>query len=226
MKKCIPLAVAIVLALSLTACSTARDNGMQTNSIRNQSWDNPRNNNMASMHNNTRMAISDQIADSVTEMPEVESSYVLLTDHNAYVAVALDNGRGYGATDFGRSVTDFNDRAAGTRGDVYANDLNARSKGAAGTTDRTGTADSVGRRGPALGGGTDGVTDELKSRIAERVKQINPNIQHVYVSASPDFVSRMQSYANRARNGQPLRGLIIEFNTVVERLFPTEGLNR
>lgn len=67
------------------------------------------------------------------------------------------------------------------------------------------------------------VTDELKNRIAQKAKSVNTNIRHVYVSASPDFVERMNTYRQDIQNGRPAAGFIKEFYTVVERLFPTRA---
>ena len=43
------------------------------------------------MHNNTRMDIDEQVAKEITNMKEVESATVLLTDRNAYVAIVVDD---------------------------------------------------------------------------------------------------------------------------------------
>ena len=126
-------------------------------------WDNPRNNNFAPMHNNTRMDIDEQVAKEITNMKEVESATVLLTDRNAYVAIVVDDET----------------KGNGSRGD-------------------------------------------LKQKVANKVKSLHQQINNVYVSANPDFVDRMRGYNERFRNGQPLRGLVIEFNRMVERIFPAD----
>lgn len=207
-------AVALVLALTFSACAvndngdngdgngndlgtrgTDGQNGRRVG-INNRDWDNGRNNNFTSAHNNTRMQMDDRIADAVADMPDVDSASVLLTERNAYVAVKLDNGTGY----------------TGGRAGTLNNGNRARGNG---------TTDFMGRRGPAAGAaGDDGVTDAVKSRIASKVKQMAPQVRNVYVSANPDFVNRMRGYGDRFRGGQPIRGMIIEFNRMVERVFP------
>lgn len=63
--------------------------------------------------------------------------------------------------------------------------------------------------------------DRLKDDIAAKVREMNPKIRNVFVSASPDFVERLRGYGEKADNGEPIRGLILEFNRSVERLFPS-----
>ncbi|MCQ6559733.1 YhcN/YlaJ family sporulation lipoprotein [Paenibacillus mendelii] len=63
----------------------------------------------------------------------------------------------------------------------------------------------------------------LKDRIAKEVKISAPQIKNVYVSANPDFVSRMTSYMEDVRLGQPIQGFIVEFNAMVDRIFPAES---
>lgn len=91
---------------------------------------------------------------------------------------------------------------------------------AAGMTNRNG----IGNRS-AAGNDTFGVTDGVKSKIAATVKQMNPQIRNVYVSANPDFVSRMQGYADHLRNGHPVRGMMLEINRMFDRMFPDNVMN-
>lgn len=180
---------ALVLVLSLCACAANngnnqgadRDDGVAPFGVsdndrdrglgdgRINRWDNERNTNAASMHNNTRMDIDEKIAEAVADMEGIDRAYVMMTDKNAYVAVNMDrNGNGR---------------------------MNAR-------------------------GNDDDVDEAVKARIASKVKQLAPDVRNVYVSANPDFVDRMRGYGERFQDGQPIRGMILEFNRAVERLFP------
>lgn len=174
--------------------------------VSSQGWDNSRNNNFTPAHSNTRMEISNRVADSISAMDEVDSATVLLTDRNAYVAVLLDNGKGYGASNLGRNVGKTNSVNSG-----YNRRSNAMGDNA--------TKDRMGRQG--MGQGDEGITEQLKSDIAQKVKSVHPNVENVYVSTNPDFIGRMRGYGERFQNGQPIQGMIIEFNTLVQRLFPT-----
>ncbi|MFC4596944.1 YhcN/YlaJ family sporulation lipoprotein [Cohnella hongkongensis] len=64
------------------------------------------------------------------------------------------------------------------------------------------------------------LTDEVKDKIANQVKALSPSVENVYVSANPDFIGRMEGYANDVRAGHPIQGFITEFNALVERIFP------
>lgn len=65
-----------------------------------------------------------------------------------------------------------------------------------------------------------GIDDQLKDRIVAEVREMNPKIRNVFVSANPEFVERLREYGEKTDNGEPIRGLILEFNRSVERLFP------
>lgn len=66
------------------------------------------------------------------------------------------------------------------------------------------------------------VPSELKQKVAAEVKKVKADVEHVYVSANPDFVGRMTGYMNDVRAGHPIQGLIVEFNAMVERIFPQQ----
>jgi hypothetical protein len=70
---------------------------------------------------------------------------------------------------------------------------------------------------------TDTVTKEIKAKIAAEVKKHDATIKDVYVSANPDFVDRVNVYAEEARAGHPIKGFVDEFSTMVERIFPTRN---
>ena len=70
---------------------------------------------------------------------------------------------------------------------------------------------------------TNEVTAVMKERIAAEVKKMAPQIDHVYVSANPDFITRMTSYMEDVRLGHPIQGFVAEFNALVERIFPVKA---
>ena len=61
----------------------------------------------------------------------------------------------------------------------------------------------------------------VERKITDIVKSTDRNIDHVYISANPDFYTRTTSYANDIRNGHPVAGFFDEFNTMIQRVFPT-----
>ncbi|WP_373229469.1 YhcN/YlaJ family sporulation lipoprotein [Cohnella sp.] len=128
------------------------------------------NNNIIGMHGNSHIELSDEVAEQISSLPEVDSAFVAITDHNAYVAVILDN----------KAMT--------------SNSME--------------------------------IPDMQKDKIADRIKSLSPSTENVYVSTNPDFVSRMQGYANVVQQGHPIQGLIVEFNALVERVFPAPSGTR
>ncbi|MDT3428344.1 hypothetical protein J2Z22_003936 [Paenibacillus forsythiae] len=75
----------------------------------------------------------------------------------------------------------------------------------------------------------DMLSKEVKTKIADMIKKDAPGIDRVYVSANPDFVQRVNSYADQARSGQPLQGFVNEFRVMAERMFPArigDNMNR
>jgi len=68
-----------------------------------------------------------------------------------------------------------------------------------------------------------GLSNTLKTKIADQVKSMSTATQNVYVSANPDFASRMQNFAEETRKGHAIQGFLSEFNALVERIFPAES---
>jgi YhcN/YlaJ family sporulation lipoprotein len=64
------------------------------------------------------------------------------------------------------------------------------------------------------------LSPDLENQIAQQVKSTDPTIQNVYISANPDFVSRVQTYVNDIRQGRPVTGFYDEFTEIVRRVFP------
>lgn len=71
--------------------------------------------------------------------------------------------------------------------------------------------------------GLDAINTGLRAKIAKKVKQLNPSIQHVYISASPDFLRQFEGYSNQITNGTPAKSFISNFNDTMRNIFP---LNR
>ncbi|WP_059103705.1 YhcN/YlaJ family sporulation lipoprotein [Shouchella shacheensis] len=64
------------------------------------------------------------------------------------------------------------------------------------------------------------VTDELEEQISNKVQESDDNIDNVFVSSNPDFVERMNGFADRIQNGEPVQGLFDEVNESIQRVFP------
>ncbi|MFS0666669.1 YhcN/YlaJ family sporulation lipoprotein [Peribacillus frigoritolerans] len=70
-------------------------------------------------------------------------------------------------------------------------------------------------------GGDKDISNDLKERVADAVRKADPSVDQVYVSANPDFVQRMDRYANDIKNGKPVEGFADEFRELVTRIFPS-----
>lgn len=159
----------------------------------------------------TKMELSKKIADHITAMNEVKSSYVMLTNQNAYVAVVLHS-----------TAPSATPKAAPGQ-----TKPSATPKAAPGQTKPSATPNAApGRTKPAPSMTSADVPAAIKSKIAQKVKSVDPRVKNVYVTANPDFVGRMTSYAAEVNRGRPISGFATEFYSMVQRLFPTNAAKR
>lgn len=156
-------------------------------------------NNIVGNHANYKIEMSDKIANKLVGMNAVKSAYVMLGNNNAYVAVS-----------FADHYNHANPKALSRTNSSYMNK---------GNTD-------MHRKMSTLSTGEDSLTDEVKASIAKEVKRMYPKVDNVYVSANPDFVSRMNGYMNDVRLGHPIQGFVAEFNGMVERIFPANAMHQ
>ena len=150
-------------------------------------------NNIVGSHKNYKIEMSDQIANKLVNKNTIKSAYVMLTDNNAYVAVSFEDHLNKGNT---RALSRTNGNYVGKS-----------------------TADRYSRMN-TMSTGEEALTAKVKEDIAREVKRMNPSVEHVYVSANPDFVGRMNGYMNDVKLGHPIQGFVAEFNAMAERLFP------
>ncbi|TJY39740.1 hypothetical protein E5161_17475 [Cohnella pontilimi] len=61
----------------------------------------------------------------------------------------------------------------------------------------------------------------LHDKIADNVRAMSPTVQNVYVSSNPEFVGRMNRYAAAVSQGSSVQRYLMEFNAMVERIFPS-----
>ena len=66
----------------------------------------------------------------------------------------------------------------------------------------------------------DRLSRKIEDQIAAKVRETDPSIQNVYVSTTPDFVDRINTYVRDVRQGRPVAGFVDEFNEMVQRIFP------
>ncbi|WIV18523.1 YhcN/YlaJ family sporulation lipoprotein [Paenibacillus polygoni] len=66
------------------------------------------------------------------------------------------------------------------------------------------------------------VTAELREKITKKIKQMDPKVKNVYISANPDFLERIQGYGTDLENGHPISGIVNEFQVMMDRIFPAK----
>jgi YhcN/YlaJ family sporulation lipoprotein len=64
------------------------------------------------------------------------------------------------------------------------------------------------------------ISDHLKQRISDVVKQTDPNITTVYVSANPAVFSRFEAFARDLASGRPVTSLG-DLTDIIRRVWPT-----
>lgn len=65
------------------------------------------------------------------------------------------------------------------------------------------------------------MTTALKNKIDKAVKESDPNIKHVHVTANPDLYKRIENVGRDIRTGKPLTGLATEIQEIIRRITPT-----
>lgn len=141
--------------------------------------------------------------------------------HDVNMGMGIGNGMGMGtrnATGTGTGMTDRLGTGMGIRSTTpnYTNSTH-------GTNYRSNSTHMNSTNKTMNTKETDTVTKEIKEKIAAEIKKHDATIKDVYVSANPDFVDRVNVYAEEARAGHPIKGFVDEFRTMVERIFPTRN---
>ncbi|PKM90197.1 MAG: hypothetical protein CVU87_03105 [Firmicutes bacterium HGW-Firmicutes-12] len=65
------------------------------------------------------------------------------------------------------------------------------------------------------------VTEEVKTKITQMVKNQANNIRTVYVTADADTVSRLRNVARDTTAGKPISGFMDELNKITNRIMPS-----
>ncbi|MCZ2257745.1 YhcN/YlaJ family sporulation lipoprotein [Sporosarcina sp. G11-34] len=112
MKKVFMITTAVLLSLALIGCGANKDKG----TVKNDNATTPKEvvedknndvvveednttNDTVNNGNETKLEVAEDAANRVTELDEVESATVIVTDHNAYAAVMLKSGTDEAVTD-------------------------------------------------------------------------------------------------------------------------------
>lgn len=195
----------------------------------------------------TSLKYSPALSNKVAGLSDIQTAHVVVTDRDAYVAVTLhgtNNNPGTGSGMSEMSTGTNNHRGMTNYSGSYGANSETRGSGgnglARGLTGRSGTAGSLfdlNRGDEGMGAGmfngiengteagrvTDNVTQQVKDQVTDVIKKTAPNIRNVYVSNDSDFVSRVGSYATESRGGSALQNMISDFQTMIDRVFPSRA---
>lgn len=186
--------------------------------------------NVVGTRNFDNMRYSAVLSRRISEMKGIRNATVLVNDNSAYVALSQEGQRGTNATMRERTTDMGNMGIRGTVGTRAPYTTGGIAPGLTGNNyglvPRGSIADNNRLYGTS-GTGTTALPSHVRNKVANKVKQYAPHIQHVYVSNDPDFVTRMGGYARDLGNGLPFSGMRNDFRTLADRLFPagTIGLD-
>jgi len=207
------------LIIGLTNCSYQKhyehgpaDYGSRTEAHENGRAAYPHTQSRTADHNNKMMAYSQTTSDAIADMNGIRASFVILTDKNAYVAIVLDN-TATGAK--GKGELTPSDRTIG------APDIDHHS-----SITQYWTSGDVVREKYSYDTIADpqNISNELQSELANKVRELHPNVQHVFVSANQHFVNQISRYAHEAWKGNSLDPFLAEFNKLVGDHFGDRGI--
>lgn len=153
-------------------------------------------------HNNKKMHLSLNTGTKLSSMPGVHVAHVIVTDLNAYVAIVLDNS----ATGTLESGTPHSSTPpAGSRdGRAFHEDGELKTDLDPPFT----TPDEA------------NISSKLKQKIALKVRDLNPHVIEVFISANENFNTWLGRYHRLQWTGESLDSYVSEFNESIEQFFP------
>lgn len=159
-------------------------------------------------HENKKLRYSKELSTAVSDMTGIYVGIVMLTDKNAYASIIFDNS----ATGLkARNSPDENDSRGTTRGmyDVHTGNQTAKPNQIA-----TGINNYLTENNP------DNLSSKLKQAIAITLRNENPQIEEVYITANREFINQMNVYYSESALGVDLDHYLPDFNKLVEQHFP------
>ncbi|GIP34831.1 YhcN/YlaJ family sporulation lipoprotein [Paenibacillus sp. J2TS4] len=160
------------------------------------------------LHNNSSLVFSQKLSREVESLDGVNSAIVMLTDHNAYCAILVDNSAtGTTGSTSERKETNNSGTSLGRYNPFTFNQYANPNDLATGINNY----DTVEE--------PDRLAHGFKQTIANKIREAHPSVQQVYISANRDFINQMNTYAQESWKGYPLDSYVEQFNTTVKQLF-------
>ncbi|MDF2669212.1 MAG: hypothetical protein K0R67_1518 [Paenibacillus sp.] len=166
----------------------------------------------AADHNNHKMVFSQYSSDVIDDMKGIRSSFVIITDKNAYVAILLD-GTATGAK--GKGIKNRSDRTIISPGIDDHSDITKSLK--------PGDIAMEKYSFPTIPNPQD-LSSELHEDLSKVIRQLHPEITNVFVSANQDFINQFSQYAHESWRGAPLDTYVPQFNSLVLNHFGGQGI--
>jgi|SRR5690625_1837232 len=177
--------------------------------------------NRRSNRNEQSYNVQKEAAERITEeIADIDYAYVLTMNRNAYVAAVLDrdsttmDNRNDSLTNQGTNRQQDRNQTTPVRdGNIQQNEGL--------TKDRASDRDRTNNRGTnrTHDEGQE-LTDDVKNEIERIVKDVDSNIDNVFVSTNPDFADLTNNYINDFNSGKPVRGMFDQMGNMIERIFP------
>jgi len=159
-------------------------------------------------HDNKSIAYSAELSKALIDLDGIGAAIVMLSDKNAYVAIALDGAATGTKAHGGRSTHEQSHI-----GQVDSN-IHGQSKQPLGSQNLVSPFNSYYTvKDPKS------LSSELKQVVAHKVRQLKPDIRDVHISANMDFINRMNDFAMEAWMGRSLAPLTPQFNALVKSHF-------
>lgn len=160
------------------------------------------------IHQNKKLHLNQYTSTQIGRMEGVAVAHVFIADRNAYVGMILDNtATGHAETGTGRKSEDplkspayFNGRdqfleiEPGHIVDDYRKKFTYPN--------------------------SNQISSKLQQKVAKKIRELNPQVEHVFISANADFINELNVFAIRYWSGESLDKYADDFNELVERYFP------
>ncbi len=158
-------------------------------------------------HQNKKLQYSKELSTIISELPGVSSSIVMLTDRNAYAAIIYDNSA---TGSKGTGTPDESDHTGTTRGMYNTHTGNQ-------TVDPNQIA--TGFNSYYTENNPDHLSSRMKQQIALTLREENPRLLEVYITANREFINQMNVYYVESIRGVSLNGYLEDFNSLVTKHF-------
>ncbi len=166
-------------------------------------------------HQNEWFELSQRTANELMKIHGLNLTFVAITDSNAYVAVSMDN-TAFGSAGNGNNSSPKNPDMLGSQ--------------------KNGLKPNQWQQDPGypfnelyghyLSPEHTNISSKLLERIGKKVRELNPQVERVFITSDRDFFNQMHRYYQTAAQGKPIEPYIQEFNDAVTRLFSVPSSNQ